>query len=139
MGLFDIIGRSYKNIQHRIGHSFIGHVAHNIGFSVGYGATRAKHIAKSIGEGALKAGSVVLDHSAELGGVASGVGTALLFGAPTPVGKTIGVGLLAGSAVLGGIAAIRKGGKIEQGVKDVGATVKTGAEVKATLKEAYKN
>ena len=138
MGLFDFIGKGYKNLQHNIGQSFIGHAAHNIGYGVGYGFNKAIPVAKSIGQGILKAGGAVLDNAETISGVASGVGTAMLFGAPTPVGKSIGVGLLTSAAVLGGVAAIRKGGKVEQGVKDVGATVKTGAETKAMLKEAYK-
>ena len=134
MGLFT----GFKNFFHSVGHS-LHRVAHTVGYHLETAGKAVAPVARSIGEGALKAGGAVLDHAGEISGVASGVGTALLFGAPTPVGKSIGVGLLASSAVLGGIAAIRKGGKIEQGVKDVGATVKTGAEVKATLKEAYKN
>lgn len=127
MGLFHFIGTGYKNLQHSIGQSFIGHVAHNIGHAVGYATT-----------GVVKAGAAVLDNAETISGVASGIGTTLLFAAPTPVAKSIGVGLLATSAVLGGVAAIKKGGNIEQGVKDVGATVKTGAETKAMLKQAYK-
>jgi hypothetical protein len=134
MGLFT----GFKNFFHNVGHS-LHRVAHHVGHHLETAGKVIAPVAKTIGEGALKAGGAVLDHAGAISGVASGVGTALLFGAPTPVGKTIGVGLLAGSAVLGGIAAIREGKNVDTGVKQVGQTVKTGAEVKATLKEAYKN
>ena len=123
---------------HSIGQS-LGRWGHSIGSSLGRVGKSVAPVAKSIGEGVLKAGTAVLDNAGVISGVASGVGTALLFGAPTPVGKTVGVGLLTASAVLGGVAAIREGKNVDTGVKQVGQTVKTGAEVKATLKEAYKN
>ena len=122
MGLFS----GFNNFMHNVGHS-LSSAAHTVG-----------HHLSSAGKTLAPAVNTVLDNAGSISGVASGIGTTLLFGAPSPVGKSIGVGLLATSAVLGGIAAIRKGGKPEEGVKQVATTVKTGAETKAMLKEAYK-
>tara|TARA_R100000734_G_C3318422_1_gene112552 strand:+ start:1218 stop:1619 length:402 start_codon:yes stop_codon:yes gene_type:complete len=133
MGLFT----GFKNFFHNVGHS-LHKVAHNVGHHLETVGKAVAPVAKSVGDVALKAGGAVLDHAGAISGVASGVGTTLLLAAPTPVGKTVGVGLLTASAVLGGIAAIRKGEAPETGVKQAGETVKTGVEVKKMLKEAYK-
>ena len=127
--MFDFIG-NFKSVVSKIGHH-ASHAAHTIGKA-------AKAAAPHVLEGIKTGGTAILDNAGAIGGVASGLGTTLLFAAPTPVGKTIGMGLLGASAVLGGIAAIREGKPVDSGVKSVGATVKTGAETKKMIAEAYK-
>lgn len=107
MGLFDIIGKGYKHIQHSIGHSFIGHVAHNIGFVVGYGATRAKHLIKK-----------AIDYSRERGigsatqatGAAIGLSSAAL--ASTGIGAVVAAPLATAGLALTGVGTALKTAEI---------------------------
>ena len=107
MGLFDFIGRGYKHLQHNIGQSFIGHAAHNIGFAVGYGATKAKH---AIQKGLQYSRERGIGSATQATGAALSLSGAALAG--TGIGAFAGAGLATAGLGLSGVGTALKAAEI---------------------------
>tara|TARA_R100000231_G_scaffold139147_1_gene119413 strand:- start:15 stop:659 length:645 start_codon:yes stop_codon:yes gene_type:complete len=107
MGFFDWIGKGYKNIQHSIGNSIIGHAAHNIGFAIGYGATRGKHLVNKALEFSRERG---IGSATQATGAALGLSSAALAG--TGIGAVVAAPLATAGLALTGAGTLLKSAEI---------------------------